>query len=79
MSGSIEKVFDAAPEDRIRWVVRQRVTSVQGSWLVEVENNSSERMARQVFGRLTVEHPAEYFELVKVLAVESCVAFTAFR
>lgn len=62
-----------------RWVIRQQVRTARKSWMVDLGECHSERVARDDYERLVREHPESYFELVEVVHVETCLAFTPFK
>ena len=70
-------VMKSAMENlRIRWVVRQKVSTAHKGWLVDVSDSEYERVARMDYDRLVRENTDAYFELVAVANAEVCCAFT---
>lgn len=64
---------------RIKWVVRQKVSTVGKAWLVDVFETEYERVARQSYDRLVRDNPEAYFELVAVMHSEVCKLFTPYK
>lgn len=56
--------------------IRQQVRTVNKAWNEEIFSYFYERPARDCYDRLIKDHPNEYFELVKVVTEEECLAFT---
>lgn len=54
--------------------IRQQVSTVKRSWL-EVIAIGSSRLMEYEYDELCKAHPNEYFELVEVKHIESCLAF----
>ncbi len=74
-----EVMAEAVKNLRIKWVVRQKVSTVERSWLVDVFDSETERVVRQSYERLVRDNPEAYFELVAVLSSEVCRLFTPFK
>ena len=74
-----EVMAEAVKNLRIKWVVRQKVRTVDKAWLVDVFDTEYERVARQSYDRLVRDNPEAYFELVAVLHSEVCRLFTPFK
>jgi hypothetical protein len=74
-----EVMAEAVKNLRIKWVVRQKVSTVDRSCLVDVFESEVERVARQSYERLVRDNPEAYFELVAVLSSEVCRLFTPFK
>jgi hypothetical protein len=74
-----EVMAEAVKNLRIKWVVRQKVSTVERSWLVDVFDSETERVARHSYERLVRGNPEAYFELVAVLSSEVCRLFTPFK
>ena len=62
-----------------RFEIRQRVGTVHKRWMEVVVEGMVERVARLTYERLAEDYPTEYFELVRVISDEECLAFTAHR
>lgn len=60
----------------IRYEIRQFVRTVVSGRHEVVFETISEREARLSYAELVRDHPAEYFELVRVQRTEQCLAFT---
>jgi hypothetical protein len=74
-----EVMAEAVKNPRIKWVVRQKVRTVDKAWLVDVFDTDHERVARQSYDRLVRDNPEAYFEMVAVLHSEVCRLFTPFK
>jgi hypothetical protein len=74
-----EVMAEAVKNLRIKWVVRQKVRTVDKAWLVDVFDTEHERVARQSYDRLVRDNPEAYFEMVAVLHSEVCRLFTPFK
>lgn len=61
---------------RVRFEIRQRVSTVRRSWLEVVHDGAGERATRDEYDRLVQAHPQAYFELVRIEQREDCLAFT---
>ena len=61
---------------RIRFEIRQLVRSARGQWLEVIERPPNERLALVSYEHLTMLHPLDYFEVVKVTTDEECLDFT---
>lgn len=72
-------IAEAVQNLRIKWVVRQKVRTVDKAWLVDVFDSDHERVARQSYERLVRDNPEAYFELVAVMHSEVCRLFTPFK
>ena len=60
----------------ISFVVKQLVKTVNGNRLETVYESSIERIAIMSYKGAIEEYPDEYFELIKIEHVESCLQFT---
>lgn len=74
-----DPLLSRATEAARRWVLRQQVRTARKAWMVDLGECHSERVARDDYERLVREHPESYFELVEVVHVETCLAFTPFK
>lgn len=74
-----EVVAEAVKNLRIKWVLRQKVRTVEKAWLVDIFETEHERIARQDYARLVRDNPDAYFELVAVVHSEVCRLFTPFK
>lgn len=70
---------EAVKNLRVKWVLRQKVRTVDKAWLVDIFETDHERIARQDYDRLVRDNPDAYFELVAVLHSEVCRLFTPFK
>lgn len=61
---------------RITFEIRQLVRSARGQWLEVIERPPNERLGFVSYEHLTMLHPEDYFELVKVIRDEECLEFT---
>ena len=68
-----QMIADAVKNLRIKWVLRQKVRTVEKAWLVDLFETENERIARQDYDRLVRDNPEAYFELVAVLHSECCM------
>ena len=71
-----EVMAEAVKNLRIKWVLRQKVRTVDKAWLVDIFETEHERIARQDYDRLVRDNPDAYFELVAVVHSEVCRLFT---
>lgn len=76
MSDPNEIMREAIKNLRVEWVVRQQVSTVNKSWLVDLSTSKTERAARMDYDRHVRDNPDSYFELVVVMSAEVCKAFT---
>jgi hypothetical protein len=74
-----DPLLSRATEAARRWVIRQQVRTARKAWMVDLGECHSERVARDDYERLVRELPESYFELVEVVHVETCLAFTPFK
>ena len=74
-----EVMAEAVKNLRIKWVLRQKVRTVDKAWLVDIFETEHERIARQDYDRLVRDNPDAYFELVAVVHSEVCRLFTPFK
>jgi hypothetical protein len=63
----------------IRYEIRQSVETVKQRWLVPIASSEFERVITNDYQAMVAEHPDKYFELVKVVTEETCLAFTPFK
>lgn len=63
---------------RITFEIRQSVSDINSRWMRKVHEYPElhERSARLDYQSIVNKHPNEYFELVKVVSHEECLAFT---
>ena len=72
-------VIDDVRECTKAWVVRQQVSTVEKSWLVDVFSSRFERPAAQAYNCMVEENQLAYFELVMVAHREECVAHSSVK
>ena len=59
-----------------QFVLRQKVSTVNKSWLEDIYSTGSERVSIGVYNDHVEQYPDKYFELVKVETNEVCMLFT---
>ena len=52
-----QMIADAVKNLRIKWVLRQKVRTVEKAWLVDLFETENERIARQDYDRLVRDNP----------------------
>lgn len=56
--------------------IRQQVETVEKKWLEVIHSGASHRVMVFTYHNLIAENPDKYFEFVRVVKTEECLAFT---
>jgi len=62
-----------------KFLIKQRVSTVQKRWLEIIYETESERVAISSYEDFVRDNPDKYFELVKTETNEACILFTPFK